>query len=483
MNIKLIARYIGIALLFNALFMFISLGVSALNGFDSSFSPLLLSGLITAMVGCFPLIFVRGQDDVNLREGFAITIFSWILSCIFGMLPYVMWGGEFTLPNAWYESVSGYTTTGGTVLQNVEALPKGLLFWRSSTHFIGGMGVMVFMLLVLPSMSTFRMRISKIEISSISKDNYRYRSKETVRVIASTYIGITVAGTIALMLAGMSFFDALNHSFSTVATGGFSTKNSSIAYFDSAAIDIIIIVFMTLSSIHFGLLFAIFATRSLKTFRHSVVKFFLGTLALLSVLVTLSLRISGTYDSWGEAALDATFQVASFLSTSGFATADNAGWPVFANILLMYAVFQCGCSGSTTGGVKSDRMLIAFKAIGRQVKQNLHPSSIMQLRVGNHFLKDDAAFAAILYIVFYVVVLLVSFLLLILFGVDTVEAISGALTSLGNAGPALDSISSMGNYSSQLGIAKFIYTVDMILGRLEIYPVFIFFSLIFGRRK
>ena len=210
MNIKLIARYIGIALLFNALFMFISLGVSAINDFDSSFSPLLLSGLITAMVGCFPLIFVRGQDDVNLREGFAITIFSWILSCIFGMLPYVMWGGEFSLSNAWYESVSGYTTTGGTILQNVEALPKGLLFWRSSTHFIGGMGVMVFMLLVLPSMSTFRMRISKIEISSISKDNYRYRSKETVRVIASTYIGITVAGTVALILAGMSDRDSLH---------------------------------------------------------------------------------------------------------------------------------------------------------------------------------------------------------------------------------------------------------------------------------
>ena len=483
MDIKVISRNVGQALLISALFMFFSLIVSVVNGKDSALGPLAISFIITFIVGIFPFIFVRKASAISLQDGFMIIVLSWLLSFIFGMLPYVLWGGEYTLINAWFESVSGYTTTGSTILTDVEALPKSLQFWRSSTHFIGGLGVVVFLLLIIPDASPFRMRLTNIELSSLSREGYRFRSIKTVHVIAFVYVALAVTETLLLMLAGMSFFDALNHSFSTVATGGFSTKNSSIAYFDSAAIDIIIIVFMALSSIHFGLLFAIFATRSLKTFRHPVVKFFLGTLALLSVLVTLSLRISGTYDSWGEAALDATFQVASFLSTSGFATADNAGWPVFANILLMYAVFQCGCSGSTTGGVKSDRMLIAFKAIGRQVKQNLHPSSIMQLRVGNHFLKDDAAFAAILYIVFYVVVLLISFLLLILFGVDTAEAVSGSLSSLGNAGPALDSISSMGNYSSQLGIAKFIYTVDMILGRLEIYPVFIFFSLIFGRRK
>ena len=466
MDIKVISRNVGQALLISALFMFFSLIVSVVNGKDSALGPLAISFIITFVVGIFPFIFVRKASAISLQDGFMIIVLSWLLSFIFGMLPYVLWGGEYTLINAWFESVSGYTTTGSTILTDVEALPKSLQFWRSSTHFIGGLGVVVFLLLIIPDASPFRMRLTNIELSSLSREGYRFRSIKTVHVIAFVYVALAVTETLLLMLAGMSFFDAVNHSFSTVATGGFSTKNSSIAYFDSAAIDIIIIVFMTLSSIHFGLLFAIFATRSLKTFRHPVVKFFLGTLALLSVLVTLSLRISGTYDSWGEAALDATFQVASF-----------------ANILLMYAVFQCGCSGSTTGGVKSDRMLIAFKAIGRQVKQNLHPSSIMQLRVGNHFLKDDAAFAAILYIVFYVVVLLISFLLLILFGVDTTEAVSGALTSLGNAGPALDSISSMGNYSSQLGIAKFIYTVDMILGRLEIYPVFIFFSLIFGRRK
>ncbi|MBO7322129.1 MAG: TrkH family potassium uptake protein, partial [Bacteroidales bacterium] len=200
MNIKLIARYIGVALLFNAAFMFLSVIVSMINGFDSSFSPLLLSCLITTTVGCFPLIFVRKKEDVGLKEGYAITFFSWVLSFVFGMLPYVLWGDPFTLPNAWFESVSGYTTTGSTILTDIEMLPKGLLFWRYSTHYIGGIGVMIFMLMVLPAVSAFTLR--KIEISTLSKDNYKYKTKQTLKVIASMYLGITFLSATSLFLAG-----------------------------------------------------------------------------------------------------------------------------------------------------------------------------------------------------------------------------------------------------------------------------------------
>ena len=483
MDIKVISKNVGLALLISSLFMFLSLMVSVADGRDSAMGPLAISFIITFIVGVFPFIFVRKSASISLQDGFMIIVLSWLLSFIFGMLPYVLWGGEFTLVNAWFESVSGYTTTGSTILTDVEGLPRSLMFWRSSTHFIGGLGVVVFLLLVIPDASPFRMRLTNMELSSLSREGYRFRSIKTVHVIAFVYVGLAVLETLLLMLAGMSFFDAVNHSFSTVATGGFSTKNSSVAYFDSPAIDIIILVFMLLSSMHFGLLFGVFATRSLKPFRHPVIKFFLSTFTVLTLLVTISLKVSGTYDGWGRALLDSSFQVGSFLSTSGFATADNAGWPVFANILLLYAAFQCGCSGSTTGGVKSDRMYIAFKSIGRQIKQNLHPSSIMQIRVGNHFLKDNAVFSAILYIVLYTVVLIISIVLLVLCGVDAHEAVSGALSSLGNAGPALDSISTMGNYSAQPAMAKVIYSIDMILGRLEIYPVFIVLSLIFRRAK
>ena len=458
MNVKLIARYIGIALLFNALFMFISLGVSALNGFDSSFSPLLLSALITAMVGCFPLIFVRGQDDVNLREGFAITIFSWILSCIFGMLPYVMWGGEFTLPNAWYESVSGYTTTGGTILKDVEALPKGLLFWRSSTHFIGGMGVMVFMLLVLPSMSTFRMRISKIEISSISKDNYRYRSKETVRVIASTYVGITVAGTIALMVAGMSFFDAVNHAMSIVSTGGFSTRNVSILYYDSLPIEIVCIVLMS--------------TALLKS---PVFRYFMGFCIVMSLLIGLDLKASGQIATYGEAMRQSFFQYASIISSTGLATADTSVWPLFSIFLLLFAMFHGGCSGSTCGGVKADRMWIFYKVLKNNIFKQLHPNAVIPVKVGDHTIDPSVIRSAILYIVAFTLIFIVGVLLISLTGPDFEESFAASLTSMGNVGPGLGASGSMGNFSHFTPFAKVVMTIEMLLGRLEIYSLLMLF--------
>ena len=468
MDVKVISKNVGHALLISALFMFLSLIVSILNGKDSAMGPLAISFIITFIVGIFPFIFVRKSSAISLKDGFMTIVLAWLLSFIFGMLPYVLWGGEFTLVNAWFESVSGYTTTGSTILNNVEGLPKSLLFWRSSTHFIGGLGVVVFLLLIIPDASPFRMRLTNIELSSLSREGYRFRSIKTVHVIAFVYVGLALTETLLLMLAGMSFFDAVNHSFSTVATGGFSTKNASIAYYDSPLIDIILMVFMILSSIHFGLLFGVFATRSLKPFRHPVIKFFLGTILVLTVIITVSLKVSGTYENWGNALLDSAFQVSTFITTTGFGTADNAQWPMFVNVLLLYGAFQCGCSGSTTGGVKSDRMYIVFKTISRQIKQILHPSSVMQIRAGNTFIKDDAAFSAILYIVFYVIIIFISFALLILAGVSPSEAISGTVSSLGNAGPALDSLSTMGNYSAQPAIAKFIYSVDMILGRQEI---------------
>ena len=286
MDIKVISKNVGIALLVSALFMFLSMMVSIADGGDSSLGPLAISFIITFIVGVFPQIFVRKTSAISLKDGYMIIVLSWMLSFVFGMLPYVLWGGEFTLINAWFESVSGYTTTGSTILTDVESLPRGLVFWRSSTHFIGGLGVVVFLLLIMPDASPFRFRLTNMELSSLSREGYRFRSMKTVNVIAFVYVGLAILETLCLMLAGMPFFDAVNHSFSTVATGGFSTRNMSIMYYDSVAIEAVIIVFMLLSSIHFGLLFAVFATRSLKPFGQPVVKFFLGTTAVLSVLVT-----------------------------------------------------------------------------------------------------------------------------------------------------------------------------------------------------
>ena len=248
MSIKSISINVGKALQVNALFMMLSVGVSLIYGMDSGFTPLLISGLITMIFGSFPLIFGKKAPQNSLQDGFITIVLSWLLSFIFGMLPYVLWGGEFTLMNAWFESVSGYTTTGSTILTNIEGLPKSLLFWRSSTHFIGGLGVIIFLLLILPDASPFKLKLSHLELSAITKDGYRYKSSKTVRVITSVYLGLTAVGILSLWLAGMDIFDAVNHSFSAVATGGFSTKNTSIMYYDSTAIDIVLMILMTLSA-------------------------------------------------------------------------------------------------------------------------------------------------------------------------------------------------------------------------------------------
>lgn len=482
MNVKVISRNVGLALLVSALFMFLSMLVSLFDGRDSAFAPLAISFIITFIFGAFPFIFVRQSQAISQQDGYMIIVLSWMLSFIFGMLPYVLWGGEFSLVNAWFESVSGYTTTGSTILTDVEALPRSLLFWRSSTHFIGGFGVIVFLLLVIPDTSPFRMRLANIELSSLSRVGYRYRSFRIVSIITIVYLAITVLTTVCLMLAGMSLFDAVNHAFSIVATGGFSTRNLSLAEFGSTAIDIVAVIFMILSSLHFGLIFTAVASRSLKPlYGNPLVRFFLGSMLVLSLLVMADLLVQGGYSDWGKAARDAFFQVASYMTTTGFGMSDNSQWPVLAGLFLMVSVLLGGCSGSTAGGIKADRIYIAMKTLSRQIKYSLHPTAVSHIKVGRHSVSDAEASSVMTYIVLYFMILAVGVFCVLLCGVKPVEAFSGFITSMSNAGPGLESISALGTYAAQPAMAKFIYTVGMIFGRLEIYPVIAVVYMMFRR--
>ena len=483
MNVKSISANIGKALLINALFMFISAGVSALYGLDSGFTPLLISGIVTLIAGAFPFIFVRETPRSSLQDGFLTIVMSWLLSFIFGMLPYILWGGEFTIVNAWFESVSGYTTTGSTILTDIESLPKGLLFWRSSTHFIGGLGVIVFLLLIMPDSSPFKLKLSNLELSSISKEGYRYKSGKTVTVITTVYLGLAIVETICLKVAGMSLFDAVNHSFSTVSTGGFSTKNNSIMHFGSVPVQVIIMIFMALSAMHFGVIYSVFATRSPKPLSHPVTRYYFGVIAVLYLAIMLVLKFQGGYDSWGKALLDSSFQTISFLTTTGFGQSDNAAWPMLANALLLFAGFHCGCSGSTTGGIKADRMYISLKSLSGDFKRRLHPSSVFRTKIGQSFISEEAVSAVFMYIVLYIFLHLLSFVAVLLCGVEVSEAYSATLVSLGNVGPGTGVLGTMGNYSAQPAAAKLIYTLDMFLGRIEIFPLLTVFAMLFDRQK
>ena len=483
MNIKAISVNVGKALLVSALFMALSLGVSLIYGRDSGFSPLLISFVVTLIVGAFPFIFVKNVPTLSTKDGFVTIVLAWVLSFIFGMMPYVIWGGEFTLVNAWFESVSGYTTTGSTILNDIESLPKSLLFWRSSTHYIGGLGVVVFLLLVIPEASPYRLRLTNMELSALSKDGYNYKSTKVVWIIISVYLALTVTSCLAFWAAGMPFFDAVNHSFSIAATGGFSTKNLSIAAFDSVVVDVVALIFMAVAAIHFGLLYAVIVTRSFKPLNTTVVKYYFASILVTSLIIAVSLISEGGYSSWGRAFLDASFNVVSYMSTTGFANCDNSAWPWLAAVVLIFVSFHCGCSGSTTGGIKIDRLLISFKSIGMEIRRRLHPASVSQIKLGSHFLAENTVSGVMMFIVLYVLVIFASIILVMIFGTDASDAVTGVVASVGSVGPGIGELGSLDNYASQLTSAKIIYTFDMFLGRLEIYPVLIVLSMIFRRSR
>ena len=482
MNLKVISRNVGVALLVSALFMLLSVIVSLIDGGDSALAPLLISFTITFIVGVFPFIFTRKNANISLKDGFMIIFLSWLLSFIFGALPYALWGGPFTVINAWFESVSGFTTTGATILEDVEALPRSLIFWRASTHFIGGLGVVVFLLLIIPNTSPIRLRLTNMELSSLSRDDYRSRANKSVSIFASVFLGLGALAFVSYLLAGMNWFDAICHAFTVCSTGGFSTRNLSIASFDSTAISVLTIVFMFLGSVHFGIIFMVIVGRSLRPLRNPILRFYVAALAVISVVTSLSLKLDSADMTWGKAFLDGTFQVVSYASTSGLAVADNANWPMLACFMLVLVSLVCGCAGSTSGGLKVDRALVLFKAIRMQIRKTLYPSTIFEVRLGRRILHDEEIYPQVLYIAMYFLLVGISTVICMLVGDPNNHAILGSIASLSNVGPSLGDIGSMGNYNAEPGILKFIFSFDMFLGRVEIYPVLAVISGIFNRK-
>lgn len=482
MNWKVISRNVGYALLVSALFMLLAIVCSIVNGFDSAFAALSISFVITFISGLFPFIFVRETKTISLKEGYVIITLSWLLSFVFGMLPYALWGGPFTVQNAWFESVSGFTTTGATILDNVEALPKSLLFWRSSTHFIGGLGVVVFLLLIIPGFGPVKMRLTNMELNSLTKGSVSIRSNRIVYVFASVYLAIALLALIAYLLAGMSFFDAVCHAMSVSATGGFSTRNASIGAYDSRLIEGITMFFMYVCSINYGLVYMAVVGRTLSVFRNPVLKFYTCAVVFFSLILGLSLKTNAICAGWGEAVWNGLFQVLCISSTTGFAIIDNATWPLAISALTLFAAITCGCSGSTSGGLKADRVLILIKAIARRIREMLHPSSVNEIRFGKRILRDDEVVPHLLYIGLYALVLVISSLLVSLSGINDENAFVASVTSLSNVGPAIGAFGSMSSFNSATALAKLIFTLDMFIGRIEIYPVLAVVAMIFDRK-
>lgn len=473
---RVIIKYLGYILLFNALFLSISAMISFANDEDSV-SALLFSALLTAALGVFPQIFVEKIEEISFHEGLAISVMGWIITCIVGMIPYYIWGGEFSLVNALFESVSGYTTTGASILSDVEALPKGLLFWRSSTTFIGGVGIILFVLLILPEKKGVQASFYRSEVSDLSKMNFRARSRYIIRMIATVYFTLIVVETILLKLLGMTFFDAICHSFSTVATAGFSTKNLSIAAYDNIWIELVIMFFMLISSMHFGLVYGTMTNQKTNIFTSRPARMYMVVIFIGIILITFQLAQEKVY-GLGESLRYASFQVISLVSTTGLATVDTAKWPLFSIILLLYYSIQCGMVGSTAGGIKFDRIYLFFASVKKQLKSIIHPEGMYVVKMDKKIIDHSLELQVMIFIIAYIFTMMITTLLLTAMGIDGMTSLSASIATIGNVGPGFGEVSSFGNYRELPDAAKYILSVNMLLGRLEIMNVFALFLLL-----
>ena len=478
MRIHAVIRYIGMVLQFIAAFMLLSAIVSMVNDYDSAFYPLLLSSFLTSLLGFFPLIFAQKAEDIKIKEGYAIVVGSWLVACIVGTFPYLIWGGEFTPINAWFESVSGFTTTCSSILNDIEFLPRGMLFWRAASAWIGGVGVVMFALVILPSMGRSRHMLSNVELSTIAKDNFHYRSRVIIRILTMVYVGLTAITTLSLKLAGMTWFDATTQAMSACATCGFSTKNLSIGFWDSPLIEGILIVAMTLAAIHFGILYATMTGRKNNIFRSEVVRAFIGMMTIFALAMSFSLLAEGVYDNWGESIRHSAFQVVSITTTSGFATADTNTWTPLAVILLILLSVVCGCAGSTSGGMKVDRVLIATKVIRNRMKIQLHPNAVIRTKIDGAVQDEGVQNLVMTFIVAYIMTVLLGTIVYTTFGLDIISSITAAISCVSNVGPGFGEVGSMNNFAELPAILKFNSTLLMLIGRLEIFG---FIQLLFIR--
>ena len=476
---RAVIKYLGYILLFNTLFLSISAVISLVYS-ESSTNALLFSTLLTATLGCFPQIFVEKIEEITFHEGLVISVMGWIITCIVGMIPYYIWGGEFSLVNALFESVSGYTTTGASILRDVEILPNGLLFWRSSTTFIGGVGIILFVLLILPEKKGVQASFYRSEVSDLSKMSFRTRSRHIIRMIATVYFTLIIVETILLKLLGMTFFDAICHSFSSVATAGFSTKNMSIAAYDNIWIEVVIMFFMLISSMHFGLVYATMTKQKINIFTSHPARMYLFVTLIGIVLITLQLVQEKIY-GLGESLRYASFQVISLVSTTGFATVDTAKWPLFSIILLIYYSIQCGMVGSTAGGIKFDRIYLFFVSVRKQLKLIIHPEGIYAIKMNRRIIDHSLELQIMIFIIVYLMTMTITTLLLATMGMDGMTSLSASIATIGNVGPGFGDVSSLANYANLPTAAKYILSINMLLGRLEIMNVLALFVLLFRK--
>ena len=442
--------------------------VTALT-YGESLRPFLLTALLLVAVGLVMGRKKPARTALYARDGFAVVALAWLLMSAFGALPFVLSGDIPFYVDAFFETVSGFTTTGASILTEIEPLHRGILFWRSFTHWVGGMGVLVFVMAILPMTDGHGMHLMRAEVPGPSVGKLVSRMSDTAKILYGIYLVLTVIEIILLMVGGMPLFDSCIHAFGSAGTGGFSNRNLSVGAYDNAYFDVVIGVFMLLFGVNFNLYYFLLIKRFKDVFHSEELRAYLGIVA--AAVIAIAVDILHIYGSVGKSLRYAFFQVSSIITTTGFATADFNTWPTFSKGILMVLMFIGACAGSTGGGVKVARVVILVKSSLADMRKMLHPNAIATVRFEGKPLTERSVRGVHVFISVYVLVFAVSFLLLTLEGFDLVTTFTALAACINNIGPGLEVARPMGNYALFSPWAKLLLSFNMLVGRLEIFPM------------
>ncbi len=474
-NSRLILKILGFLWLLLGLAMLVPLVYSLFNA-DSGTQPLLTSaGILLSLGGIIYLAFRRAESELKSREAFLLVSLAWFSTTVLGALPYLL-SGFFDSPvDAWFESASGFTTTGATILIDIEAVPNSLLLWRSLSQFLGGMGIIVLSLAILPVLGVGGMDLYRAEAPGPKSDKIGARVADTARALWIIYVCFALLECVILYVLGMSFFDAVNHSLTTMATGGFSTKNASVAAFNSPAIEWVISVFMFLAGVNFLLHYRLILRRDHSVLADSEFRFY-AVLAIAAILGITASLWGEQYDSFAEALRSSAFQVTSIMSSTGYATADYLTWGFFPQALLVILMVTGGCAGSTGGGIKCIRAILLVKQGYGELYRMIHPNAVRHLKVGQAVVSQSVSSAVFGYFYLYCLAFAVAGLILCASGVDLETSFSAVISALSNIGPGLGDVGPVLNYSGLPDLAKITLSACMIVGRLEVMTVLVLFT-------
>jgi len=479
MNFKVISRIIGMLVLLEAVLMMLCLAVGVSYGEDVS--GFAISAGATVLIGLlFYALSYGASKSVGRREGYFVVGSVWLVFSLIGTLPFMLTNSTNSFVDAFFESMSGFTTTGATIFADIEVLPKQIILWRSLMQWIGGMGIVTLTVALLPLLGVGGFQLIKAETTGPEKGKVTARITTTAKILWLIYIGLTLLEALLLKLAGMDFVDALSHALSTLGTGGFSSQNSSIGSYNSLAIEIICTVFMFFSGINFSLFYSLFTGKFRDIKDNSEFKVYLVLILFFVTAITIS--VMPVYHSAGTALRYSSFQVATIMTTTGFATADYLNWPSTAQFWIFLLFFIGGCSGSTSGGIKVIRWVILCKQVNNETKKMLHPHGIFTVRLNNRVGRKDIVFTVTAFMTLYALLVALTTLVGCIGKLDLFSAFTGALSMVGNVGPAFNLLGPSANYGFLPDFVKWWYCFAMLAGRLELYTMIIFFMPSYWRK-